>query len=170
MLRLRTTTALSLLALLIGIAGVDWLSGLTGGWRGPSPRNPAVAMAHRAHARPSRRAHAPPRVLGTQDEAVARAEPAPAPALVPLSTPPGPARYADLRGHLDGRVVLAIATDGLGRVTRAGVEHSSGDPVLDAYALATVQHWRFAVPTDAPDGVQGELPMRFDSGPPATPP
>ena len=169
MLRLRTTTALSLLALLIGSVGVDWLSGLTDDWIGPPPRSAALAMARRPASRPVRRIHPRPHVLGAQAEAVARDQPPPPP-LVPLSTPPDPARYADLRGHLDGRVVLAIATDGQGMVTRARVARSSGDPVLDAYAVATVQHWRFAVPAGAAAGVQGELPMRFDSGPPATPP
>jgi protein TonB len=73
-----------------------------------------------------------------------------------------------LRGHLDGRVVLDVATDGSGRVTSAGIARSSGDRVLDAHALATVQRWRFAVPSGSP-GVQGELPMRFDSSAHATP-
>jgi protein TonB len=66
-------------------------------------------------------------------------------------------------------VVLEVGTDGDGRVTDASVARSSGDPVLDAHALATVRHWRFAVPAGFPQGVHGELPMRFQ-GPQATPP
>ena len=167
--RLRVTTALSLLALLIGIWGTDWLSGFTDDWIGPPPR-PAAQVAARAHRGPThRRPHAPPRVIGAQPETVARAAPMAPPALVPLDTPPGPSSWAQLRGHLDGRVVLDVATDGSGQVTSARVTQSSGDPVLDAHAVATVERWRFAVPAGAP-GVQGELPMRFDSRAPSTPP
>jgi protein TonB len=168
--RLRATTALSLLALLIGIGGTGWLSDFTDDWTGPPPRSGALAVARPHHSPGHRRPHAVPRVVGAQPETAARAAPAPAPpALVPLDTPPGPSSWAQLRGHLDGRVVLDVATDGSGRVTSAGVAQSSGDPVLDAHALATVRGWRFAVPAGAP-GVHGELPMRFDSGPSATPP
>jgi protein TonB len=167
--RLRVTTALSLLALLIGIGGTHWLSGFTDDWIGPAPRPTAqvVARAHRTatHHRP----HGPPRVVGAQPEAVPREIAAAPPALVPLDTPPGPSSWAQLRGHLDGRVVLDVATDDTGQVTTARVARSSGDPVLDAHALATVGRWRFAVPAGAA-GVQGELPMRFDSKAPATPP
>ncbi|MGB5938956.1 MAG: MBL fold metallo-hydrolase, partial [Rhodanobacter sp.] len=38
MLRLRTTTTLSLLALAIGVAGTGWLSTQTGAWPGPPAR------------------------------------------------------------------------------------------------------------------------------------
>ena len=167
--RLRVTTALSLLALLIGIWGTDWLSGFTDDWIGPPPR-PAAQVAARAHRAPThRRPPGPPRVIGAQPETVARAAPTAPPALVPLDTPPGPSSWAQLRGHLDGRVVLDVATDGSGQVTSARVAQSSGDPVLDAHAVATVERWRFAVPAGA-IGVQGELPMRFDSRAPSTPP
>jgi protein TonB len=167
--RLRVTTALSLLALLIGLWGTDWLSGFTDDWTGPPPP-PAAQVAARAHRLPThRRPHAPLRVIGAQPETVARAAPAAPPALVPLDTPPGPSSWAQLRGHLDGRVVLDVATDGSGNVTSARVAQSSGDPVLDAHAIATVERWRFAVPAGA-TGVQGELPMRFDSRAPSTPP
>jgi protein TonB len=167
--RLRVTTALSLLALLIGIWGTDWLSGFTDDWIGPPPR-PATRLAASAHRAAVRhRPHAAPHVVGTQAEAVSHGVPPTPPALVPLDTPPGPASWAQLRGHLDGRVVLDVATDGSGQVTTARVARSSGDPVLDAHALATVEHWRFAVPAGAA-GVHGELPMRFDSRAPSTPP
>ena len=46
-------------------------------------------------------------------------------------------------------------------VTDAALAGSSGDPVLDAHALTIVRGWRFAVPSDHPDGFSGELPMRF---------
>ena len=170
MLRLRTTTTLSLLALLVGAAGTQWLCSFTDDWRGPPPRPAAmVAKAHRPlHVR--RHAHAAPRVVGALPDTVATHAAAPEPAsLLPLSTPPDPAPYVQLRGHLDGYVVLAVRTDGGGRVTSARIAQSSGDAVLDAHALATVQRWRFAVPAGH-EGVQGELPMRFDSTAPPTPP
>jgi protein TonB len=68
-----------------------------------------------------------------------------------------------LRGHLDGRVVVHVDTDGRGQVDRASLVESSGDPVLDEHALRSVRGWRFAVPADRPAGVSGELPMRFSS-------
>jgi protein TonB len=165
--RLRVTTALSLLALLVGTWGTHWLSGFTDDWVGPPPRPGALAAARPTRAAVRHRSHAPPRVLGAET-ATARPAP-PAPALVPLETPANPAPWAQLQGHLDGRVVLEVGTDGDGRVTDASVARSSGDPVLDAHALATVRHWRFAVPAGFPQGVHGELPMRFQ-GPQATPP
>jgi periplasmic protein TonB len=167
--RLRITATLSVIGLLVGIAGTEGLSGFTDDWTGPPPRA-AVHVASPRHRVPIRhRSHAPPHVVGAQPEAVAPPAPTPSPALVPLDTPPGPSPWAQLRGHLDGRVVLALVTNAGGRVTAAHVARSSGDPVLDAHALATVRRWRFAVPAGRA-GVQGELPMRFDSQPPATPP
>jgi protein TonB len=71
--------------------------------------------------------------------------------------------YDRLRGHLDGRVIMHISIDGTGRVTAASVAESSGDAVLDAHAVRSVRGWRFAVPPDHPDGLSGDLPMRFSS-------
>lgn len=167
---LRVTTALSLLALLVGTWGTHWLSGFTDTWHGPPPRAGAAASAPRPRALPHKRTHAPPRVVGAETEAAIQAAPLASPAgLVPLDTPPGPASWAELRGHLKGRVVLDVATDGSGEVTSVQVAQSSGDPVLDAHAVATVRRWRFAVP-DGTAGVRGPLPMRFDSANSATPP
>jgi len=167
--RLRVTTTLSMLGLLVGILGTDGLSGLTDDWTGPPP-HAAATIVPRLHRVPVRqRSHAAPRVIGAQPETVSHPPPTAPPELVPLDTPPGPSSWAELRGHLNGRVVLDIDTDGSGRVSSAAVARSSGDPVLDAHALATVRRWRFAVPAGA-TGVQGELPMRFDSTAPATPP
>jgi len=169
MLRLRTTTALSLLALAAGIAGTQWLSGFNTGWAGPSERVAGfLPAAHRAaapHARPSRavavthRAVLPPVVTTAQ-----AAETAPPPELVPTSMPDAPVSWSRMEGHLSGRVLVHLAIDGNGRVTDAALAESSGDPVLDAHALATVRGWRFAVPADHPDGLSGDLPMRFTSG------
>ena len=176
MLRLRTTIALSLLAMAIGITGTDWLSGLTGGWPGPAARmaQTRVKPAHRLvtarprHAvvsRPER--HVPPQVMATQTASASELVPAGAASaaeLVPIVMPALATPYDDVRDHLHGRVLLHLRIDGNGRVLDAVVDTSSGDPLLDAHAVATVRNWRFAVPADHPDGLSGELPMRFDTG------
>jgi protein TonB len=88
----------------------------------------------------------------------------PAPALVPLATPADTSQsWEQLRGHRDGRVLLHLDIDGQGQVSAASLIQSSGDPVLDEHALRSVRGWRFAVPADHPDGLSGELPMRYSS-------
>lgn len=179
MLRLRTTTGLSVLALAIGIAGTGWLSTLTSGWAGPPPRVAVAATpstpAHHARAMLRRVAAvraAPVRAVARQpvaagDGGFAEAQAAvvaPPPTLVPLSMPSDDsARWDDVRGHLNGRVVLHVSIDGNGKVSDASVAESSGDPTLDARALRNVRGWRFAVPADHPDGFSADLPMRFSS-------
>lgn len=164
--RLRVTAGLSLLALLAGVAGTHWLSGRTGEWAGPT--HPVVAV-HVApppgRYRAERRTRHPPVPRSPAVLADAPSPPAPAAPtiLVPLQMPPLQARYVAVRDHLDGQLVLALAVDGEGRVQRAVVRRSSGDPVLDDYARALVRGWRFAVPPDRPGGLEGELPMRFGS-------
>ncbi|EIL89184.1 MULTISPECIES: energy transducer TonB [Rhodanobacter] len=175
MFRLRTTSTLSLLALLVGTAGTGWLSTQTGVWPGPPARyaatvdtptavraRPAPRRPHlRSRVVPTRRAQ-PPRIVA--DEVQAAFVPAPAPALVPLATPADTSQsWEQLRGHLDGRVLLHVDIDGQGRVSAASLIQSSGDPVLDEHALRSVRGWRFAVPADHPDGLSGELPMRYAS-------
>lgn len=170
MLRLRTTTGLSVLALAIGIAGTGWLSTLTGSWP-DAPRGIAVSHGDSASARPLRhRRHAVvptvrrrtvPEAIGA-DVAQAAAVPAPI-RLQPLATPAAAERWDEVRGHLDGRLTVQLRVDGDGRVQHARVVASSGDPILDAHALRSVQGWRFAVPPGHPDGLSGELPMRFSS-------
>lgn len=175
MLRLRTTTTLSLLALGVGIAGTQWLSGLgTGRAGGPGERVAGFApTAHRVVARAARhhassQTHAvawvhrtllPPVVSAAQASPVV-----PPPELVPISMPQAPMSWSQMEGHLQGRVLLHLAIDGDGRVANALLAESSGDPVLDAHALATVRHWRFAVPAGHPDGFSGDLPMQFTMG------
>jgi len=181
MLRLRTTTTLSLLALAVGIAGTQWLSGFGTGWAGPSERVAGyVPAAHRGasvRAAPRvaqrRAAHQPRAFVAVAHRAVlppvvaaAQAEtPAPPPELVPVSMPVTPVSWSQMEGHLHGRVLLHVSIDGNGRVADATLAAASGDAVLDAHALATVRGWRFAVPADHPDGFSGDLPMRFTSGP-----
>lgn len=174
MFRLRTTTTLSLLALAVGVAGTDWLSAQTSVWSGPPARyvaqvdTPTAMRARPSPHRPRRalrmvpaRRTLPPVVVA--DEAQAAVADL-APALVPLATPADTSpSWDELRGHLDGRVLLHVDIDGNGRVSAANLSESSGDPVLDAHALRSVRHWRFAVPPDHPDGFGGELPMRFTS-------
>lgn len=178
MLRLRTTATLSLFALAVGIAGTQWFSGFNTGWAGPGERVAGFAPAtHHATARWRKRGRMPWHRTVRQPHAVAGARrvvlppvaeagtpaetPAPPPELVPVSMPTVPVSWARMEGHLRGRVLLYLVIDGSGRVTDAALAGSSGDPVLDAHALAIVRGWRFAVPPDHPDGFSGELPMRF---------
>ena len=178
MFRLRTTTTSSLLALAAGIAGTQWLSGFSTGWAGPSERVagfvPAARRGREPVRVPQRHAARQPRAMAVVHRevrapvvaAAQAAEAAPSPELVPLSMPDAPVSWSQMQGHLRGRVLLHVAIDGSGRVTDATLAESSGDPVLDAHALATVRGWRFAVPADHPDGFSGDLPLRFTSGDP----
>lgn len=186
MLRLRTTTSLSLLALAVGIAGTQWLSGQGIDWTGPSERvagylrsapalaPPPPAARHLRHERYERPALVARRVetnftvvapvrrrLPPVVAEASAAEPAPPPELVPVAMPSAPVSWSRMRDHLAGNVLLDLVVDGAGNVTAASLARSSGDPMLDAHALATVRGWRFAVPADHPDGLSGELTMRF---------
>ncbi|MEO8997601.1 MAG: TonB family protein [Rhodanobacter sp.] len=179
MLRLRTTTSLSVLALAIGIAGTGWFSTLTVGWRGPMPRLAATRHGSSAqrHALPSPlHRQSPPSLVQVHRARADRAAsdrgevqaavlaPTSRPALVPLAMPADTSQsWDELRGHLDGRLVLHVGIDGNGRVLAASLVESSGDPVLDEHALRSVRGWRFAVPGDHPDEISGELPMRFSA-------
>jgi protein TonB len=171
MLRLRTTTALSALGLLIGVAGTGWLSTFTAGWHGSPQHDVARRMAapvHRAVLARSSRWHGPVTVVTGphRSRAVAAGNSGvevPA-TLVPLSMPPDTSIPWDaLRGHLDGRVLVHLALAGDGRVLAASLAASSGDAVLDGHALRSVRGWRFVVPPGHRDGVSGELPMVFAS-------
>lgn len=164
MLRLRTTSSLSLLALVIGIAGTSWISAQTAEWHGAARRVTAVR-----HVAPHVR-HAPRGLLQTHRanlsgaaRVIASAHAVPV-ELLPLTTPVDASMtWSELRGHLDSRVVVHVAIDGSGRVTTSGLVESSGDPILDEHALRSVRGWRFAVPDDHPDGLSGDLPMQFST-------
>ena len=182
MFRLRTTTALSVLALGVGIAGTVALSAQTSHGAGaPSRttqrsvstrthvpvtttlRHTRLLAAHATHAVHRLQQVAPPSraVAGRAVEtAVAATE---LPTLRPLAMPATGTPFEQLRNHLNGSVVLRLDVDGEGRVRSAAMSQSSGDAVLDAHALRMVRDWRFAVPADHPEGIRGELPMRFDS-------
>lgn len=185
-MRLRYTASFSLLALVVGAAGTQWLSDQTSRWPGahrylaegghtvrPLPRRlaPAHVRVARAPLRvPPAHAHASRPMVpvsGVLADSAVSAPAAPAPVaeatLVPLSTPSAPVRYQAMRDHLSGRVVLRLWVDGQGRVIASVVAASSGDPQLDAHALASVRDWRFAVPADRPEGMSGVLPIRIEA-------
>lgn len=171
--RLRTTSTLSLIALAVGIAGTGWLSTLTSQWAGVSTHPARLGSSHgtisarRRHVQAGRvilpvvrRVEAKPVEMAVMKPAHA----AQAPDLLPLSMPADESQpWHALQGHLDGRVTMHLAIDGDGRVRAARVVDSSGDPVLDEHAVRSVRGWRFAVPADHPDGIEGDLPMRFAS-------
>lgn len=170
MFRLRTTTALSLLALAVGVAGTAWLSGLTAGWKGPEriaataahmPVGPAAAPHRRAAPAPRPAAHAvhlPPADVAPAAAAPAEAE---TPTLTPIEMPQLESSIFSRRVARAGLVVLRLSVDAQGHVVDAAVDQSSGDPQLDHEAVQTVQGWRFAVPAGHPEGISGNLPMRF---------
>ena len=183
MLRLRTTTGLSALALLVGVAGTGWLSTLTTRGYMPPPRVAQVPddRAPRAppaavHRRATRIRHPPMQGASVvharsyRARATDLADPGPVtlpvttPELVPLTTPADTSlSWEQLRGHLDGHVVLQVSVDGSGRVNAASVAQSSGDELLDTHALRSVWRWRFAVSEGHPDGASGNVSVRFSS-------
>jgi len=164
--RLRVTATLSLLALVIGAAGTQWLSDQTAGRATPPETGPlhAAHATHRNVARPKPALIvARPPYIPAQDE-VAATPVAPVNAtvtLVPIATPTSSVPTSRMKDHAVGNVVLHVTIDGQGQVTATSVAQSSGDSVLDANAMEIAQHWRFAVPEDHPQGLSGDLPMRF---------
>ena len=172
--RLRITALLSMLGLAIGIAGTAWLSAMTA--TGYAPRSAFVAQRTAAPA-PARARLAPVRkpeprhtAMRVRSHVVATGAVTPAQhdnasdELVPqVMVMDDSQSWERLRGHLDGQVLLAVDVDGGGRVTADRIAQSSGDELLDAHALRSVHRWRFAVPADRPDGMRGEVPMRFTS-------
>jgi protein TonB len=84
--------------------------------------------------------------------------------LQPLQSPMQPMPYRQLREHRRGTLALRVSIDGDGRVRRAALHDSSGDAVLDDYALASVYAWRFAVPAGHAQGADGEVTLRFTDG------
>lgn len=168
--RLRTTTALSLLILAGGTAGTIWLSTTSLDTspvpaRSTSALTPAARISPPASRRVAAASSARPALRLSRSE---RAQPAviaaSAPELVPLQMSYDTSLPWDrLRGHLNGRVVAHVQVDGSGRVQAAWLVRTSGDHVLDDYALRSVRGWRFAVPAGAPGAFSGDLPMRFSS-------
>ncbi len=175
MWRLRTTGALSVLALALGIAGTMWLSALTDAGYRPPPMRAARAVAHHLPPTTIRRNHHAPSAVAAVPAHRHAAVPAPAPMAEPVQVAAGgdlvpqvmtmddSQSWERLRGHLDGQVLLDVSVDGNGRVVSANIARSSGDERLDAHAVRSVRLWRFAVPSDHPDGLHGQVPMRFTS-------
>jgi protein TonB len=170
MLRLRTTVLLSLLALAVGVGGTQWLSQRSADEPLAMPAKRSGVSHRLVSARPARThalpaGHRPrPRQPPIEEASAIDQSGNAAAELVPLDMPlDRDVAYDRLRGHLDGRVMLHVSVDGGGRVTAASVVQSSGDAVLDAHALRSVRRWRFAVPPEHPDGLSGDLPMRFSS-------
>lgn len=170
MFRLRTTTALSLLALVVAVAGTAWLSEMTAGWAGPDRvaarrRGPTPANAREHAAAPRAPAHHATHLapVDTTPSSAVAAE-SDTLMLTPIEMPSAPASFFTRRVAREGRVMLHLSVDGQGRVVHAAVDQSSGDPELDQEAVQIVQRWRFAVPADHPEGISGNLPMRFDAG------
>lgn len=165
--RLRVTATLSLLALVIGAAGTQWLSDQTAGRAEPPPTGPRIAKLHATHRSDARMARATPaarpRYVPMQGE-VAAMSPAPASSvvtLVPIATPTSSLPTSRMQDHAVGNLVLHLTIDGQGLVTAATVAQSSGDDILDTNAMELARHWRFAVPPDHPQGLNGDLPLRF---------
>lgn len=165
--RLRVTGTLSLFALVIGVAGTQWLSDMTAGRATPPETGPLhaprVAHRHLASPRPAL-ILTRPRYIPAQDE-VAATPVAPVSSnvtLVPIATPVSSVPTSRMEDHAVGNVVLHVTVDGQGQVTATSVAQSSGDSVLDANAMDIARHWRFAVPADHPQGLSGDLPMRFN--------
>jgi len=166
--RLRVTASLSLLALVIGVGGVQWLCDQTYthvDWPVAVHRPMTAQWVRHAAGHPRQ---APPVVRPHYEPSHAEAVAAPVapsssePTLVPVSTPAASLPTSQMEDHAVGDVVLHLTVDGQGEVTHASIAQSSGDSMLDSNALAIAQRWRFAVPADHPQGISGDLPMRFD--------
>jgi periplasmic protein TonB len=173
---LRTTTTLSVLALVIGVIGTQWLSDQVGGSVEPK----AAHIVHRALAHRSVMPYASHHAHSVSSVSIVRAvkrvaKPLPpvvahetsrpaAVAWVPVSMPMSSLPYVEMRDHGVGNLVLHLVIDGQGQVAQASLAQSSGDAVLDANALAVARRWRFAVPPDHPQGFSGDLPLSFGAG------
>jgi protein TonB len=127
------------------------------------PHGPALAVSARA-GRHSASSFSPSPSLASASSAPASVEAALADAvpvsLRPLDSPMRAMPYRQLREHR-GTLVLKVGIDGAGRVRQAALGASSGDAVLDDYALSSVYAWRFAVPVGHAEGLAGEVTLRF---------
>jgi protein TonB len=189
MLALRTSTSLSALGLVIGIAGTSWLTALTYE-RAPATRPFAEVVmpgagrsTPRPTARPSRTDAADAADAVTENRSmrersrvardgapVARPPPprvamAPRQApddLVPVYTPSPRYPMSALRAHREGQVVLSVTVTPEGGVADVAVGRSSGDTDLDRAAEEAVRNWRFASAEDRAPRYTADLPVRFE--------
>jgi periplasmic protein TonB len=187
MLALRTSTSLSALGLLIGIAGTSWLTALTYE-RAPATRRlaeivmpgsePAYKAKTVADQPPSSTPLArlrtrtvvdlatqmvPRRVAAAPAAKVAdAASPAKPEPLVPVYMPSPRYPMEALRAHREGQVVLSVTVTPEGDVTSVSVGRSSGDMALDQAAEEAVRNWRFASASERPQRYTSDLPIRFE--------
>lgn len=154
--RLRITALLSVLAVLLGVAGTAWLSqwprmhgaAEEPGWVARAPALPPPPPVRRSQ-------RIAPATVTTP---VVRAPPRPQ----PLYTPPPRYPIAALRAHREGLVMLDVQLNGDGRVAAAAVADSSGDRELDQAAVDAVRRWTFRLPASAAAQPQSlQLPVRF---------
>ena len=165
-MKLRTTASLSLVVLVVGVAGTAWLSSLTDRW--PGPDNPRPSHVAHARTRLLRRVHPTRRSMLAAKPHIAAPKPVrppPLPELTPVAMPTASAAWFGTTEAASGRVVLHLTVDGKGRVKHASIAQSSGHTALDDRAVRTVLGWRFAVPAGHPDGLNGSLVMRFADEP-----
>ncbi|SDG32472.1 MULTISPECIES: energy transducer TonB [Rhodanobacteraceae] len=170
MFALRTSTSLSALGLVLGIAGTSWLTALTYE-RAPATRPFAeVVMPEAMHL--SSRPVARPRARPESVAAVSR--PAPMPprvaatprhvpeALVPVYTPSPRYPMSALRANREGQVILSVTVTPEGDVAEVSVGRSSGDMDLDHAAEEAVRNWRFASAENRAPRYTADLPVRFE--------
>ncbi|SEM59979.1 protein TonB [Luteibacter sp. UNCMF331Sha3.1] len=176
MLALRTSTSLSALALVIGVAGTSWLTALTYE-RAPMTRRlaevtlptaaPALVSKTVSRLAPSPAvdakapARAPMRAVPRAPRPVVAATPAPEP-LVPVYMPSPRYPMSALRARREGKVVLSVTVTPGGDVTSVTVGRSSGDDDLDRAAREAVREWRFAAADDRPQRYTADLPVNFE--------
>jgi protein TonB len=170
MLALRTSTSLSALGLVLGIAGTSWLTALTYE-RAPATRPFAEVVM--PDAMPSlSRAVSKPRAL-PEAAAPVVSRPAPPPrvaaaprhvpeALVPVYTPSPRYPMSALRANREGQVILSVTVTPEGDVAEVSVGRSSGDMDLDHAAEEAVRNWRFASAENRAPRYTADLPVRFE--------
>ncbi|MBB3226435.1 protein TonB [Luteibacter sp. Sphag1AF] len=161
---MRSTTALSLMALIVGIAGTTWLTALTYD-RGPLARRAVGTLPSRPAMDVATAMRPIPRdEVATVDASVSqprRVEP-PAPALVPVYMPSPRYPMSALRAQREGKVVLSVTVTPHGDVSNVAVGRSSGDVELDRAAQQAVRTWRFAQVEHRFTSYTAELPVRFE--------
>ena len=176
MLALRTSTSLSALALVLGIASTSWLTALTYE-RAPMTRRlaevtlptaaPALVSKTVSQIAPSRTpaTNASPRarIAAVPTRTLVSHEPQPvAPALVPVYMPSPRYPMSALRARREGQVVLSVTVTPEGEVAGVSVGRSSGDDALDRAAEEAVRGWRFAAANDRPAHYTADLPVNFE--------
>ncbi|TCV96333.1 TonB family protein [Luteibacter rhizovicinus] len=161
MFSMRSTTALSLLGLVVGIAGTTWLTALTYDREPLAARHAAAATSPRHAADDPSRSAARASSMAVPVVA-AGSKVADVPALVPVYMPSPRYPMSALRAQREGQVVLSVTVTPSGDVTHVAVGRSSGDIELDRAAEQAVRTWRFAQVESRPASYTAELPIRFE--------